>query len=108
MSTKIITVALLALAAVPQGTKTVPQIFQGTSSGVITITTGTLGTPTPEWVPDPSAGHYDCPEGWTHYLPSEPPPHTIVIRNAIYISPNLDKKKHVLLDRPAAGKCIQD
>jgi len=89
-----------------------------------TITTGTPGTdgysgalhcegcikvPVPEWVPDPSAGHYDCPEGWTAYAKAEPPKFSgIIYEDDVYIRPSTDKKGHVLGVRPPAPICIQD
>lgn len=67
-------------------------------------------SPIPEWVPDPSAGHYDCPEGWTAFSRSEPNPQidTIVATNAIYIAPPRDKKGHILGSQPPPGICVQD
>lgn len=61
----------------------------------------------PEWVPEPSAGHYDCPNGWVAYSRSEPyPPVTAV--NANYVPLPTDKKGHVLGVRPPEPICIQD
>jgi hypothetical protein len=71
------------------------------------------GPPQPAWVPDPSAGHYDCPDGWTEYSRSEPYPPT----NNLYtlndgpplgFYETLDAKGHVLALRPAPGICIKD
>jgi hypothetical protein len=66
--------------------------------------------PKPEWVPDPSAGHYDCPDGWTAFSQSEPNPHVDVsiATNAIYIAPPRDKKGHVLGSQPPPPICVQD
>jgi hypothetical protein len=64
-------------------------------------------TPKPEWVPDPRAGHYDCPDGWTAFSSSEPEiPRTFA--NLIYSPQPKDKKGHLLGVRPAPGICIQD
>jgi hypothetical protein len=64
--------------------------------------------PKPEWVPDPSAGHYDCPDGWMAYSRSEPyPPYNGPVVS-IYRAPTTDKKGHVLQDRPAVPICIQE
>jgi hypothetical protein len=64
--------------------------------------------PKPEWVADPSAGHYDCPDGWTAYKAEEPRKFFTGPIAAIYRAPTLDKKGHVLDDRPSPGICIQD
>lgn len=64
--------------------------------------------PKPEWVPDPSAGHYDCPNGWTAYSRSEPNLVGIGPVSAIYIAPHLDKKGHLLGDQPPMPICIKD
>lgn len=71
-----------------------------------------FSNPTPEWVPDPSAGHYDCPEGWMAYQKAEPP----VMRDgpiaanmhAIYREIPKDKKGHLLGERPDPPICIQE
>lgn len=67
-------------------------------------------TPKPEWVPEPSAGHYDCPDGWTAYSRSEPIPYSDapITANAVYIAPPRDKKGHALGQRPPEPICIQD
>lgn len=66
-------------------------------------------TPQPTWVQDPSAGHYDCPDGWTEYSREEPsrwnPGGAILTVN---IPPQLDYKKHVLNPRPDPGICVKD
>jgi hypothetical protein len=71
---------------------------------------GTVKPPTAEWVSDPSAGHYDCPDGWMAFSKSEPDPRvdTIVTANAIYIPPPRDKKGHVLGSQPPPPICILD
>jgi hypothetical protein len=71
-------------------------------------------TPKPEWVPDPSAGHYDCPDGWMAYSRSEPDVYHIggavaaYAQPAIYITPRLDKKGHVLNEQPPPPICIKE
>lgn len=90
----------------------------GTSEGKITcpmsIFTVSDSPPQPEWVPDPSAGHYDCPDGWIAVVPSEPPkyspPLLFVPARAVHIEakPNLDKKGHVLGERPKSPICVQE
>jgi hypothetical protein len=74
--------------------------------------------PQPEWVPDPSAGHYDCPDGWIAYESVEPK----VYRSPAgglgssftqeyfpnYSIPHVDKKGHVLSERPKPPICIQE
>jgi hypothetical protein len=82
-----------------------------------------LITPTPEWVPDPSAGHYDCPDGWTAYQREEPnkwSDSSIALAanlgttsgngvvSAIYRRPQLDKKGHELGVQPPPPICIKD
>ena len=65
--------------------------------------------PTPEWVPDPSAGHYDCPDGWTAFRPDEPTKFgNNGIAIGIYHPLTLDRKGHLLYDRPPVPICIQD
>lgn len=70
----------------------------------------TSAAPAPEWIPDPSAGHYDCPEGWMAYQKAEPP----VMRDgpiaasAIYREAPKDKKGHLLGERPEPPICIQE
>ena len=66
-------------------------------------------TPIPEWVPDPSAGHYDCPDGWTAYARSEPMPYKIPGPvAAVYFPPKTDKKGHVLNDQPEKPICLAE
>jgi hypothetical protein len=64
--------------------------------------------PKPEWVPDPSAGHYDCPDGWMAYKVAEPEKPYYGPVAAIYRAPTLDKKGHILDDRPSPGICIKE
>lgn len=66
--------------------------------------------PTPEWVPDPSAGHYDCKAGWTAYSKSEPVKYSDSMAPiaAVYNPPPTDAKGHVLGVRPPAPICIKD
>lgn len=70
----------------------------------------TSSSPTPEWVPDPSAGHYDCPDGYSAYVRSELSKYSERFGsiNAVLITPELDKKGHALRGRPEPPKCIQD
>ena len=63
--------------------------------------------PTPVWVEDPSAGHYDCPEGWMEYEPAEPPVYRNGPQTLPYMSVPKDAKGHVLKFRPAPGICIE-
>jgi hypothetical protein len=71
--------------------------------------------PKPEWVPDPSAGHYDCPDGWTAYTKSEPEVWSYggatfaaypITANGVFIPPPRDKKGHVLGVQPPAPICV--
>lgn len=64
--------------------------------------------PKPEWVPDPSAGHYDCPDGWTEYARREPIKPFYGPVAAIFIPPNTDKNGHLIGERPDPGICIKD
>ena len=73
--------------------------------------------PNPEWVPDPSAGHYDCPDGWTAMASVEPMKYydrfqltsnPLGMLPPVYVSPTLDKKGHELKYRPAPPICIKD
>jgi hypothetical protein len=63
---------------------------------------------TPHWVPDPSAGHYDCPDGWTAFSRSEPTIPWSGSVSAVYIEPHKDKKGHVLGEQPPPPICIRD
>jgi len=79
----------------------------------ISIALSSSPVPQPEWVPDPSAGHYDCPDGWMAMISAEPEkwhiPNTFVNGMAMGGGPpNLDKKGHILRDRPSPPICIQD
>ena len=70
-------------------------------------------SPQPEWVPDPSAGHYDCPDGWTAMRSAEPEKwHTPnILVNGMAMGggpPTLDKKGHVLAERPSPPVCVSD
>jgi hypothetical protein len=82
--------------------------------GTITLTDRTTQKiiPSPVWVADPSAGHYDCPDGWTAYGKSEPEVFKAggyaVPASAIYRTPNLDKKGHVLGEQPVPPICLQE
>ena len=77
-----------------------------------TVTTLPLytGPPIPEWVPDPSAGHYDCPDGWTAMASVEPMKYSDRFQSvpAVYVLPLLDKKGHELKSQPAPPICIKD
>ena len=78
-----------------------------------TVTTIPLytGPPIPEWVPDPSAGHYDCPDGWTAMESVEPEKYYgLTMGGWAYIEPHptLDKKGHKLKSQPAPPICIKD
>lgn len=64
-------------------------------------------TPLPTWVPDPSAGHYDCPDGWIAYSRSEPTYTAGQLGGLIYHPQMQDAKGHVLADRPEPGICVQ-
>lgn len=64
--------------------------------------------PKPEWVPDPSAGHYDCPDGWTAFSRSEPYPVWNGPIAAIFVAPHKDKKGHILGEQPALPICVRD
>ena len=66
--------------------------------------------PKPEWVPDPSAGHYDCPDGWTAMASVEPMKYydRFQLTPTVYVSPTLDKKGHELKSQPAPPICIKD
>jgi hypothetical protein len=78
------------------------------SGTMITITAPPV--PTYEWVPDPSAGHYDCTEGYTAMESVEPQKYSDRFQSvpAVYIITNLDKKGHVLGNRPAPPICVKD
>src|ERR1700675_4496542 len=80
--------------------------IQGTPGTTITIEP----TPQPTWVSDPSAGHYDCPEGWTAYVAAEPSKFSEggIMTLGMYIRPPLDAKGHVLASRPSPAICVQD
>ena len=65
-------------------------------------------TPKPEWVPDPSAGHYDCPNGWMAYSPSEPEVPYYGPIAAMYHHPPTDKKGHILGVQPPMPICIKE
>jgi len=77
-------------------------------------------TPKPEWVPDPSAGHYDCPNGWMAYTKSEPEKWSPggatmtfasgqeAMSSAVFITPPLDKKGHILGVQPPVPICIKE
>lgn len=69
--------------------------------------------PKPEWVPDPSAGHYDCPDGWLAMQSVEPevwkPPYWgPTFNDTIPAPPSRDKKGHVLGYRPPPPICVQE
>jgi hypothetical protein len=68
--------------------------------------------PFARWIADPSAGHYDCPDGWMAYAKSEPPVYRDgpIAANAvaIYIPPRKDKKGHLIGEQPSAPICIQE
>jgi hypothetical protein len=70
------------------------------------------GTPIPNWVPDPSAGHFDCPDGWIAYERTEPRTYSEQLQSvpAIYQAPILDTKGHVLGAKrtPQYAACIQE
>jgi hypothetical protein len=86
----------------------------GQIAGDVHPTSTVVGpTPQPEWVPDPSAGHYDCPDGWTAMRSAEPEkwraPYNGPIAAPYYLGkPNLDKKGHVLAERPSPPVCVSD
>lgn len=88
--------------------------FSPPSPGTVTLggPTAQVIIPSPVWVADPSAGHYDCPNGWTAYGRSEPEVFKAggyaVPASAIYRTPNLDKKGHVLSEQPSPPICIQE
>ncbi len=63
--------------------------------------------PNPVWVPDPSAGHYDCPNGWTAYSRSEPDVVPSISNAPLYPS-LMDAKGHFLRSQPKAGICVKD
>lgn len=65
-------------------------------------------TPQPTWVQDHSAGHYDCPDGWTAYSRAEPYPPNDGPFAAVYYAPTKDAKGHVLQDQPKPGICVKD
>ena len=65
-------------------------------------------TPKSVWIPDPSAGHYDCPEGWTAFGKVEPEKPYYGPIAAIYHEPPKDKKGHILGVQPPQTVCIQD
>jgi hypothetical protein len=69
-----------------------------------------LAASAPEWVPDPSAGHYDCPTGWIAYTRSEPQVYSDapISAAAVFITPPVDEKGHVLGSQPAPPICIQE
>lgn len=67
--------------------------------------------PQPKWIPDPSAGHYDCPDGWTAMVSAEPPVWSGSygqIQLNIPPPPPRDKKGHVLGVQPPAPICLRD
>lgn len=68
--------------------------------------------PNPVWVPDPSAGHYDCPDGWSEYARREPPPPPprfgATFDQPICISGCADAKGHVFQERPSPGICVEE
>ena len=64
--------------------------------------------PKPEWVPEPSAGHYDCPNGWMAYSPSEPEVPYYGPIATIYHHPPKDKKGHILGVQPPVPICIKE
>jgi hypothetical protein len=61
-----------------------------------TVTTPRTVQVQPTWVPDPSFGHFDCPDGWIAYERSEPYPPFQGSTAAVYIAPPHDAKGHVL------------
>jgi hypothetical protein len=71
--------------------------------------------PKPEWIPDPSAGHYDCPAGWMAYQKAEPPvlwdgpvAASASSTSAVYITPPKDKKGHLIGAQPPPPICIKE
>jgi len=71
--------------------------------------------PQPEWVPDPSAGHYDCPDGWmaSKIVSLEPEkwhdPFSVNFYPGYLTQiPALDKKGHALGVRPLPPTCMQE
>lgn len=65
--------------------------------------------PQPVWVPDPSAGHYDCPGGWTAYSRSEP--YAVRWTGELWsdgLGTLMDAKGHILKLRPDPGICVED
>ena len=76
-------------------------------------TSSPVTAPAPTWVPDPSAGHYDCPEGWMHYAPAEPQVYHEMpsSMHLPYFEPprvTRDAKGHVLGTPPAPGICVKE
>ncbi len=79
------------------------------NSILLSLPTTQVIIPSPVWVADPSAGHYDCPEGWLAYTRSEPEVYQVIAPvPAVYRAPNCDKKGHVLNEQPPLPICIQE
>ena len=83
--------------------------------GGVPLTYGGAPPPSPQpvWVPDPSAGHYDCVEGYSHYERSKDQPKLpydgpIAAPYFVGPKPTVDAKGHVLGERPAPGICVKD
>lgn len=67
-------------------------------------------TPQPTWVQDPSAGHYDCPNGWTAYSRGEPykPNFGVTFTDGLNGGALTDAKGHLMNQRPESGICVKD
>lgn len=99
------------------GAKSPPMAFTGATRQVYEFsdlhfqtntTAADRSIPQPTWVQDPSAGHYDCPDGWTAYSRAEPYPPNDGPFAAVYYAPTKDAKGHVLQDQPKPGICVKD
>lgn len=77
------------------------------------VTGGNPPPPQPIWVPNPSAGHYDCPDGWAAYSRTEPASfNSAFSANGVMDFRNYtiqtDANGHVIESRPAPGICVED